>query len=208
MKKEWRKQEKHIYLPKSKPEFIEIPSFQYFTIEGKGNPNQPFFEQYISVLYALSYAVRMSYKWDNPPRGHYEYTVYPLEGVWDIDDKDRYVEGVLDKDNLAFELMIRQPGFVTDDLVSQVVALTQKKKPHELLDQVEFKTINEGSCVQMLHIGPYDDEPESFKLMEQYCAENNIKRTSMKHREIYLSDPRKTTPEKLKTVLRFKAEKE
>lgn len=114
----------------------------------------------------------------------------------------------MDKNNLAFELMIRQPSFITDDLASLSIEMTQKKKPHKLLDKVQFKTIDEGSCVQMLHTGPYDDEPESFKLMKQYCVENNFKRTSMKHREIYLSDPRKTAPKKMKTVLRFKVEKE
>ncbi len=207
MKKEWRKHEKKIYLPKNKPELIEIPSFYYFTIKGEGNPNAEAFGEYITVLYSLSYAARMSYKWDNPPADYYEYTVYPLEGVWDIADKSKYVPGVVDKDNLAFELMIRQPGFVTEDLANQIIELTKQKKPHDLLVQVEFKTICEGSCVQMLHLGSYDDEPNSFELMNQFCIKENLKRTSMKHREIYLTDARKTKPEKLKTVLRFKVEK-
>ncbi|PAB60125.1 GyrI-like domain-containing protein [Anaeromicrobium sediminis] len=208
MKKEWRKHEKNIYVPKGKPELINIPPFKYFTIKGQGNPNNKAFEEYISALYSLAYTVRMSYKWDNPPGGYYEYTVYPLEGVWDIADKTKYVEGVLDKDNLAFELMIRQPSFVTEDLASNIIELTKEKKPNKLLEQVEFKTICEGDCVQILHLGSYDDEPQSFQLMKEYCTENNIKRISMKHREIYLNDARKTKPEKLKTVLRFQVEQE
>lgn len=208
MKKEWRKHEKNIYLLKNTPELIEIPPFNYFTIKGKVNPNDKAFGEYIIVLYSLSYGARMSYKWDNPPVDYYEYTVYPLEGVWDIADKSKYVPGVIDKDNLAFELMIRQPSFVTEDLANQIIELTKQKKPHNLLEQVEFKTICEDSCVQMLHLGSYDDEPNSFELMKQFCIKNNLKRTSMKHREIYLSDARKTKPEKLKTVLRFKVEKE
>lgn len=208
MKNEWRKHEKSIYIPKTTPELIEIPNFKYFTIKGQCNPNDKAFEEYISVLYSLSYAVRMSYKWDNPPSDYYEYTVYPLEGVWDIADKSKYIPGVLDKNNLAFELMIRQPSFLTEDLANHIIELTKQKKSHRLLEQIEFKTIHEGNCVHMLHLGPYDDEPKSFELMMQYCMKNNIRRTSMKHREIYLSDFRKTKPEKLKTVLRFKVEKE
>lgn len=208
MKKEWRKHEKNIYLPKNKPELIDIPSFSYFTIKGKGNPNNKSFEEYITVLYSLSYAARMSYKWDTPPVDYYEYTVYPLEGVWDIADKTKYIQGSLDKDNLAFELMIRQPSFVTEDLARQIKELVKQKKPHSLLNQVEYKTISEGNCIQMLHKGSYDDEPRSFELMKQFCINENLKRVSMKHREIYLTDARKTKPEELKTVLRYKVETE
>ena len=208
MKKEWRKHEKNLYLPKNKPELIEIPPLNYFTIKGQGNPNNEAFGEYISVLYALSYGARMSYKWDTPPADYYEYTVYPLEGVWDIADKTKYVPGELDKDNLAFELMIRQPSFATEDLAMKIMEKTSMKKPHPLLAQVKFKTIIEGSCVQMLHLGSYDDEPASFQYMKEFCKENNLKRISMKHREIYLTDARKTAPDKLKTVLRFKVERE
>lgn len=206
LKKEWRKLEKDIYLPKSQTELINIPAFNYFTVKGQGNPNEEAFKDYIEVLYSLSYGVRMSYKWECPPMGYYEYTVYPLEGVWDIADKSKYVPGVIDKSNFAFELMIRQPSFVTEDLADQIIKLTKKKKPHSLLDQVAFKTITEGSCIQMLHIGSYDDESQSFELMNEFCKNNNLKRASMKHREIYLSDPRKTKTENLKTVLRYKAD--
>ncbi|NBI27963.1 GyrI-like domain-containing protein [Chengkuizengella marina] len=206
MKKEWRKHEKEIYLPKNKPELVEIPSFNYFMIKGKGNPNEETFGEYIAVLYSLSYGTRMSYKWRNPPQNYYEYTVYPLEGVWDIADKSKYIPGVVDKDNLAFELMIRQPSFVTETFANQLIELTKQKKPHRLLEEVEFKTIEEGRCVQMLHLGSYDDEPISFEIMKQFCIQNDLKRISMKHREIYLSDFRKTKTENLKTVLRFKVQ--
>ncbi|NDI35758.1 GyrI-like domain-containing protein [Chengkuizengella sediminis] len=207
MKKEWRKHEKQFYLPKNKPELVQIPHFNFFTIQGEGNPNNEFFGEYISALYSLSYGARMSYKWSNPPNDYYEYTVYPLEGVWDIADKSKYIPKVIDKDNLAFELMIRQPSFVTEDLANDILEITKQKKPHTLLDQVNFKTIEEGACVQMLHVGSYDDEPISFEIMNQFCTQNDLKRTSMKHREIYLSDFRKVKPEDLKTVLRFKVEK-
>lgn len=204
MKKEWRKEEKAFYLPKNAPELITIPAFKFFMIEGEGNPNEPFFEEYISVLYALSYAVKMSPKSGNAPTGYEEYTVYPLEGVWDVSEAAKAEnKTALDKNQLVFNLMIRQPDFVTDVYAASIIAKTKKKKPHALLDNVKFGTIEEGPCVQMLHIGSYDAEPASFELMETFAARQGIKRTSKIHREIYLSDPGKVSPDQLKTVLRF-----
>lgn len=204
MKHEWRKAEKSIYLPPQHPVQLDIPACSYFTIRGQGNPNDPAFVEYITVLYKLSYGVRMSYKWDVPPVGYYDYTVYPLEGVWGIADLAQYEQEGLNKDNLAFHLMIRQPDFVDAELAERIMARIKKKKAHPLLDQVQFEIITEGPCVQMLHIGSYDDEPASFAKMEQYCTENHYNRLSKEHREIYLSDPRKTVPEKMKTTLRFR----
>lgn len=205
MKHEWKKKEKEFYIPKNKPEYIEIPSFKFFMIEGKGNPNDDFFKEYIGVLYSLSYAIRMSFKAGYAPEGYFEYTVYPLEGEWDISDeaKNNYT-GQLDKNSLIFNLMIRQPDFVTKEFFQEAMERTKKKKPHELLDKVKLVNFEEGKCVQMMHLGSYDNEPKSFKIMEEFCQENNLIRESKKHREIYLSDARKVSPEKLKTVLRFK----
>lgn len=208
MKHEWKRHEKNIYLPKTKPEFIKVPTFSFFTIEGKGNPNDEFFADYIGVLYSLAYAVKMSPKKGLAPDGYFEYTVYPLEGVWDISEeaKKKY-DAKLDKDTLIFKLMIRQPDFVTEDFAQKIIELTKKKKPHKLLDKVKFEEVEDEDCVQMMHLGSYDDEPSSFALMEKYCKENDLIRLSKKHREIYLSDARKVAPEKLKTVLRFKVKK-
>jgi len=207
MKKEWKKHEKEIYLPKTKPEEKIIPSMNYFAIKGKGNPNDDFFKEYIEVLYAVSYAVRMSYKWENPPADYYEYTVYPLEGDWDIADKTKGNEEKIDKNNLIFDLMIRQPEFVTNEFAEKIIEKVKEKKYHKLLEEIEFKSMEEVHCVHMLHLGSYDNEAASFEIMEKYSEENNLKRLSKKHREIYLSDPRKTEESKLKTVLRFEVEK-
>ena len=205
MKHEWKKHEKGLYLPKNKPEIITVPPLNFFSVEGKGNPNSDAFGEYITVLYSLSYAVRMSYKTKFIPDGYFDYTVYPLEGVWDIDEEaKKNFNGVLDKDSLIFNLMIKQPSFVTEEFAAETIQRTMKKKPHELLPTVKFSTIEEGHCIQMLHLGSYDNEPESFKLMEDFAAENGLERESKVHREIYLSDARKTSPEKLKTVLRFR----
>lgn len=204
VKHEWRKHEKALYLPGNTPTSIIVPTCKFFMISGKGNPNSDNFKKHIEALYALSYAIRMSYKWDNPPENYSEYTVYPLEGVWDIADKSKYIEGQIDKNNLAYNIMIRQPEFVTSVFAEKTIEIVQSKKPNLIPTNIEFGEFTEGKCVQMLHIGSYDDEPESFKRMEAFAKTINLKRTFKTHREIYISDPRKTKAEKLKTVLRFK----
>jgi hypothetical protein len=202
---EWKKAEKNFYLPGSKPELIKIPSFKFFSVEGRGNPNDPFFAEYVGVLYSLSYAIKMSPKKGAAPAGYFDYAVYPLEGVWDISEEAKKAASLkLDKDTLVFNLMIRQPDFVTEEYAAEVIEQTKKKKPHTLLGNVIFNLLEEKNCIQMMHVGSYDDEPASFKKMEDYCHEKNLIRESKIHREIYLSDARKVSPEKLKTVLRFK----
>jgi len=207
MKHEWKKHEKNIYLPKNSPEIITLPKMKYFTISGKGNPNDEFFSNYIEALYSLSYAVKMYPKSGKTIEGYFEYTVYPLEGVWDIENKTEPLKiDAIDKNNLIFNLMIRQPDFLTPELAQEAIEKTMKKKPHELLKKVKFEITTEGNCIQMLHTGSYDNEPASFAKMEAYAKEINLKRKSHTHREIYLSDARKTAEEKLKTVLRFEVE--
>jgi len=184
---------------------VKIPEFKFFTIDGKGNPNDEFFGDYIGVLYSLSYAVKMSPKKGLAPKDYYEYTVYPLEGVWDISEEAKAnYNGKLDKNSFVFKLMIRQPNFVMNDFALDIIERTKKAKLHKLLDNVKFEIIEDGTCVQMMHLGSYDNEPESFKQMELFAATNKLTRSSHTHREIYLSDARKVSPEKLKTVLRFK----
>lgn len=204
MKIEWKKDDKSIYVPKNQPERVHIPRYRYFMIDGKGNPNEPFFEDYIKVLYALSYGIKMSPKNGFAPSGYQEYTVYPLEGVWDVTEAAKLREGDgFQKSELVFTLMIRQPDFVTPEFAAEIIRRTREKSNPPLIDQVRFESLEEGDCVQMLHIGSYDSEPESFARMEAFCAANHLTRISKTHREIYLSDPRRVSPDKLKTVLRF-----
>jgi hypothetical protein len=205
MTHEWKKAEKSFYLPGLNPQFINIPSFKFFSIEGKGNPNDKSFGDYITALYSLSYAVKMSPKKGLAPKDYFEYSVYPLEGVWDISEEaKKNPETTLDKNSLVFKLMIRQPDFVNDEFAEETLIRTRKKKSLHLLENVIFNSFEEGRCIQMIHIGSYDDEPLSFKRMETFCLENKFTRESKTHREIYLSDARKVSPDKLKTVLRFK----
>lgn len=206
MKYEWKKQDKKLYLPKNQPEIVTVPSIKFFVLEGKGNPNSEEFSEAVGVLYSLSYAVKMLPKKGVTPEGYFEYTVFPLEGIWDLAPEARGLE-VLDKDSLIYTIMIRQPDFVTEEIAQAALEKTAKKTKHPMLSNVRFEGIEEGMCVQMLHSGAYDDEPVSFARMEEFCKVNNLKRLSKIHREIYLSDARKTTAEKLQTVLRFRVEK-
>ena len=205
-KYEWKKKEKNLYLPKAKPEIIDIPSFKFFTLEGKGNPNDEFFADYVGALYSLSYGVKMSYKKGIEPKGFYDYVVYPLEGIWDLTEKGRedYKKGFINKEELLFKLMIRQPDFVDEAYAKFIVEEAKKNKPNALLNDVKFEEIEEGKVVQMLHVGSYDSEVESFKIMEEFVKESGFERAEKLHKEIYLSDARKVEAEKLKTILRFK----
>ncbi len=206
MKYEWKKQARELYLPKRKPEIVTVPSMRFFMLDGRGNPNSEDFADSIGVLYTLSYSVKMMPKKGITPEGYFEYTVFPLEGVWDLAPEARGAE-VMDKDSLVYTIMIRQPDFVTEDTVRAALVSAARKLKSPKLEKVRFGALEEGLCVQMLHVGPYDSEPASFEMMEEYCSANGLRRVSKTHREIYISDFRKTAAEKLQTVLRFKAER-
>lgn len=203
MKFEWKKQEKALYLPKQQPELITVPKQKFFMIRGKGNPNDEEFSEKIGVLYSLAYAVRMMPKQGYTPEGYFEYTVYPLEGLWDLTEEGRKADTLI-KDELVYTIMIRQPEFVTQEVADRAFESVRKKKPHPLLEEVTFEAMEDGLSVQMLHIGSYDDEPQSFEQMKSFIEENKLEITTLVHREIYISDARKTEKSKLKTVLRYR----
>ncbi|MCK1992392.1 hypothetical protein GW626_08110 [Peribacillus muralis] len=203
MKYEWRKQEKNLYIAKQKCQLVTIPEQKFFMIKGKGNPNEKEFSEKIGVLYSLAYAVRMMPKQGYTPDGYFKYTVYPLEGIWDLTEEGRKLD-TLNKEELLYTIMIRQPDFVTKEVVERAFKHVEKKKPHPFLNEVKFGTVEDGLSVQILHVGPYDDEPQSFQVMNEFIHNHNLERTSLQHREIYLSDFRKVEPAKLKTVLRYK----
>lgn len=202
MKHEWRKHEKAIYLSKGKPELLIVPSFNFFVLDGEGNPNDEDFAEAIGVLYSLAYGVKMLSKKGVSPEGYFDYSVYPLEGIWDLSEAAKRANR-FDKNDFVYQIMIRQPDFVTPKLATEVLTIVKNKKPHPLLNDVHFKTIEDGLSVQVMHLGPYDDEPESFNKMAEFCREKNLVRAQLIHREIYLNDARKTAPDKLKTVLRY-----
>lgn len=199
-KVDYKKDFKQLYLPKTLPEIVEVPRMPFFMVSGSGDPNGEEFAKATEALYSLSYAVRMSYKGDDVPAGYYEYTVFPLEGVWDLLDRSK---PATDKSNFKYTIMIRQPDFLTEDGFERFQEQTKRKKPNPFLEKVRFEQAVDGLSCQMMHMGSFDNEPESFERMEAFCTEQGFIRTSKIHREIYLSDPRKTEPAKLKTVLRF-----
>jgi hypothetical protein len=202
MRFEWKKHEKELYSPTANPCLINIPKQKFFTLKGRGNPNEKDFSERVGVLYALSYAVRMMPKNGFEPVGYFEYTVYPLEGIWDLTEGGKTADS-LNKDELLYTIMIRQPDFVDADVANRAIEMTKKKKPHPILDEVEFGEIEDGLCVQVLHNGSYDDEPASFKKMIEFIKNRRFQRRNFAHREIYISDARKVEKDKLKTVLRY-----
>lgn len=204
MKVDYKKDDKQYYGVKQKPEIIDIPRFPFLCIEGAGNPNEPAFEAVVEALYSVSYAIKMSYKSNQPIEGYYEYTVYPLEGIWDLQIPEL---GIVDKSNFKYIMMIRQPDFVNADLVEVYKEAAYKKTKNERIKDLTFEILEEGLVCQMLHMGSYDDEPATFKIMEDYCQAQGYERSSHIHREIYLSDPRRTVEEKRKTILRCKVKR-
>lgn len=203
-KLDYKKMYKNLYLPKTSPEIIEVPAIPFVMLDGQGDPNGEEFATATEALYSFSYSVKMSYKRDDIPKGYFDYTVFPMEGVWDLVDKSLSAR---DKSNYAYTIMIRQPEFLTEELFHRFLQETKVKKQNPFLDKLVFTTLEEGLCCQMLHVGSYDDEPASFEKMETYCRDKGYTRTCKTHREIYLSDPRRVEPEKVKTVLRFQVEK-
>ncbi len=203
MKHEWKKHEKELYMPKNKPEIVTIPKQKYFMISGKGNPNTEEFTDKIGVLYSLAYAVRMMPKQGFTPEGYFEYVVYPLEGLWNLTDEGKQAM-TFNKDELLYKIMIRQPNFVTKEISDKAFEYVKRKKPHPFLDEVKFGELEDGLSVQMIHIGSYDNEPESFTKMKEFISSNNLEILTLEHREIYISDARKTEENKLKTVLRYR----
>lgn len=186
--------------PTTIPVIIDVAKMPFIMVSGTGDPNGEEFARATEALYSLSYAIKMSYKSADVPVGYYEYTVFPLEGIWDLVDRSK---PATDKNNFKYTIMIRQPDFLTDELFMKFVEQTKKKKPNPYLGKLIFGEMTDGLCCQVMHIGSYDDEPESFAKMEVFCEEQGYVRSDKAHREIYLSGPRKTEQLVMKTVLRF-----
>ena len=201
---DFKKEYKQFYMPKTKPEIIDVPGANYIAVRGKGDPNVEggAYQQAISMLYAVAYTLKMSYKTDYKIEGFFEYVVPPLEGFWWQDD----VEGVdlSNKSTFNWISVIRLPDFITKENFEWAKATATKKKKLDC-SLVEYLTIDEGLCVQIMHLGPFDEEYKSVELMDEYLKENGYENDFTKdrlHHEIYLSDARKVVSEKWKTVIR------
>ena len=201
---DFKKEYKEYYQPKKKPEIINIPSFNFMAVRGKGNPNEEngMYQQAISVLYAVAYTLKMSYKTDYKIEGFYEYVVPPLEGFWWQEDEKNI--NYLHKENFHWISVIRLPDFISKKDFNWAVEKASTKKKIDC-SKVEFLTFEEGLCVQMMHHGSFDEEEATVEIMNQYLQEKGYRNDFNKsrlHHEIYLSDGRKVAPEKWKTVIR------
>ena len=205
MKHAWRKAEKSIYLPQEFPEIVHIPTYPYLSIKGVGDPNQTDFQHRVEVLFSIAYGIKMAPRKGIVIDGYFEYTVYPLEGVWDYSDYAKQ-NNVWGKEHLTYTLMIRQPAFVSDKLINQVITLKQFDDADPRYNEVELIQQEDGYCVQMMHAGSFDNELKSFAMMQTFIDRHQLIRHDKRHREIYLSDFRTTRAEQLKTVLRVSVE--
>lgn len=202
---DFKKEYKEFYLPKNVPQIVTVPRANYIAVRGKGNPNEDGgeYKTAVSVLYAVAYTLKMSYKTDHKIEGFFEYVVPPLEGFWWQQDD---IAGIDYADKSAFHWIsvIRLPDFITKKDFDWAVETASKKKKLDCTG-AEFLSIEEGLCVQMMHIGAFDNELETVAMMDKYLEESgyvNDFTGKRRHHEIYLSDPRKTAPEKCKTVIR------
>ena len=206
---DFKKEYKEFYIPTNRPQIVNVPRANYIAVRGTGNPNEEgsAYQQAISILYAVAYTIKMSHKTDHKIEGFFEYVVPPLEGFWWQD----HVDGVdyADKSTFNWISVIRLPDFVLKEDFDWAVETAAKKKKLDC-SPAEFLTIDEGLCVQIMHLGPFDDEPVTVALMDEYLAENgyvNDITSTRLHHEIYMSDARKVAPEKWKTVIRHPIKK-
>ena len=201
MKYEWRKQDKALYGAKAAPALVTVPAQNYITISGRGDPNGADFSNRVGALYSLAYAVKAAYRAAPLQAEIDDFTVCPLEGIWAQINSDN-----LKKDKLEYTLMIRQPNFVSEELLQQALEQVQRKKPNPLFAEIRFDAMQDGLCVEILHIGSYDNEPASFAKMDQFAAAHGLRRAKDYHREIYLSNANRVEPSKRKTILRYPVE--
>lgn len=211
-KLDYKKKEKEFYQPGTKPSVIHVPAMRFLMVDGKGNPNEEGgeYQHAVELLYALAYAVKMGYKKSSKPDGYTDYVVPPLEGLWWLENgtaESDYTQ----KDKYFWTSMIRQPDFVTQEVFAQACREVAKKKPELDTSKVRFEIFEEGLCVQAMHLGPYEEEPKTIAEIDAYIRVNKYQNaigdqnpdgTVRQHHEIYLGDPRKTEPAKMKTVLR------
>ena len=201
---DYKKEYKEFYQPKKKPSMVEVPEMRYIAVRGEGDPNEEggAYKEAIGLLYAIAFTIKMSKMGSYHIEGYFDYVVPPLEGLWWQENTEGIDYGR--KEDFHWISVIRLPDFVTKkDFDWAILEATAKKKKD--FSKVEFLTIEEGLCVQCMHIGDYDAEPETIALMDAYIAEQGYENDfagGRLHHEIYLSDPRRVPPQRRKTVIR------
>jgi hypothetical protein len=206
---DFKKEYKEFYLPPAKPEIIDVPPMKYIAVQGAGDPNIEGgeYQTAIGLLYGIAYTLKMSKMTNHRIDGYFDYVVPPLEGFWWFGENTGM--DIKNKSDFKWLSVIRVPDFVTKADFDWAVAEAAKKKKQDF-SKVEFLTIEEGLCVQAMHIGPFDEEPKTVELMNAFLSENGYAEDfseTRSHHEIYLSDPRKTEPAKWKTVIRHPVKK-
>ncbi len=203
---DFKKMEKDLYQPGAKPAIIEVPEMTFIMIDGHGDPNtSEAYQTALEVLYGLAYAVKMSKMGGRQPKGYYDFVVPPLEGLWST-DTGVVESGITDKSAFCWTSMIRMPEFVTPEVIEEAKVNLLKKKPSLDLSTVRLEVFNEGLCAQVMHTGSYDNEPATILALKTFVADSGYRidlSDTRKHHELYLNDPRKTSPEKLKTIIRY-----
>lgn len=207
---DYKKGYKEFYLPKNKPSIVEVPQMNYLAVRGQGDPNAENgeYKQSIDLLYAIAFTIKMSKLGDHQIAGYFDYVVPPLEGLWWQDGSTTGID-YSNKSALHFISIIRLPDFVTKADFDWAIAEATRKKKQDF-SKVEFFSYDEGVCVQCMHLGSYDSEPATVQLMHDYMTENGYEldvQNPRYHHEIYLSDPRKCSIDKLKTVIRHPIKK-
>ena len=202
---DFKKEYKDLYMPKTEPSIVTVPEMKFIAVRGSGDPNtSPEYKQAMEILYGLSFTIKMSKMSGSQPDGYFEYVVPPLEGFWSVDDGIFDGLNITDKSKFHWISVIRQPDFVTESVFEQTRAEAEKKKKTDM-SKAEFITVSEGLCVQSMHIGSYDSEPSTILKMREFAEKNGYSEDlsdTRLHHEIYLSDPRRCAPERLKTVIR------
>lgn len=197
-----KKELKQYYKPSAnKIEIIEIPEFNFISLEGEGNPNSPEFEDAIGALYAVAYTTKFAVK---QVGGMSDFVVMPLEGLWWADNMEDFV--LDNKDNWKWRIMIHLPTFITENFIGVNKVTAFEKKGNGKINEVAFGGFHEGLAVQTMYVGPYAEEHATIKKMHEFAKVHGYKLRGL-HHEIYLGDPRKVAPEKLKTILRQPIEK-
>lgn len=202
---DFKKEYKDLYMPKTEPSIVTVPEMKFIAVRGSGDPNTSAeYKQAMEILYGLSFTIKMSKMNGSQPDGYFEYVVPPLEGFWSVDDGIFDGLNITDKSKFHWISVIRQPDFVTESVFEQARAEAEKKKKADM-SKAEFITVSEGLCVQSMHIGSYDSEPSTILKMREFAEKNEYSEDlsdTRLHHEIYLSDPRRCAPERLKTVIR------
>ncbi|MDO5292072.1 MAG: GyrI-like domain-containing protein [bacterium] len=206
-KVDYKKKQKELYFPGGTPSIVTVPEMIFIAVDGKGDPNvSEEYKQAVQLLYGLSYTIKMNKSGPACPDGYFEYVVPPLEGFWWSDDEQFATNTQINKELFLWTSVIRQPEFVTTEAFEQAKTILKKKKPELSCSDAKLIKYTEGLCVQIMHYGSYDEEASTIQKMEAFLSKTEYQvdlSETRRHHEIYLSDPRRTSTERLKTIIRY-----